>query len=175
MPARPSPRTLLALTIRLGLASILGAQTLPAPTIQSKKEVRVSATAKGSFDVTLVPLTEGSRKGVWSPGRMSIDKRFQGDLEGSSQGEMLTAMTEVQGSAGYTAIETVSGQLQGRTGTFILQHFALMARGVPGDWTVQIVPDSGTDGLKGITGRMKITVSGKEHSYTLEYLLPAAP
>jgi len=175
MPARPLPRTISALIVRLSLASILGAQTVPAPTIQSKKEVRVSALAKGSFEVALVPLAEGNRKGVWTPGRMSIDKRFQGDLEGTSQGEMLTAMTEVQGSAGYTAIEKVQGTLQGRKGSFILQHFALMARGVPGEWTVQIVPDSGTEGLKGITGQMTITITGKEHSYALEYLLPAAP
>lgn len=135
----------------------------------------MTTAARGSFEVTVAPLTEGIRKGVWAPGRMSIDKRFQGDLVGSSQGEMLTAMTEVQGSAGYTAIEKVSGKLRGRTGSFILQHFALMARGVPGEWTVQIVPDSGTEGLKGITGQMTITITGKEHSYALEYLLPAVP
>lgn len=175
MAVRPLPRTISALTISLTMASILGAQTVPAPTTQSKKEVRVTALAKGSFEVTLVPLAEGNRKGVWTPGRMSIDKRFHGDLEGSSQGEMLTAMTEVQGSAGYTAIERVQGSLQGRKGSFILQHFALMARGVPGEWTVQIVPDSGTEDLKGISGRMRITITGKEHGYALEYLLPAAP
>ncbi len=170
-----SPIQAMGLALSAILAPSLMAQALQSDASNLKREVRVTTVAKGSFEVTLAPLTEGSRKGVWAPGRMSIDKRFQGDLVGASQGEMQTAMTEVQGSAGYTAIEKVSGQLHGRTGTFILQHFALMARGVPGEWTVQIVPDSGTDGLKGITGWMKITIVGKEHSYALEYLLPAAP
>jgi len=135
----------------------------------------MTTLAKGSFEVTLAPLTEGTRKGAWAPGRMSIDKRFQGDLEGTSQGEMQTAMTDVQGSAGYTAIERIQGTLHGRKGSFILQHFAVMTRGVPGEWTVLIVPDSGTDGLRGITGRMTITITGKEHTYTLDYRLPEAP
>jgi len=165
----------IGLTLSALLAPSLMAQALPSEASNPKKEVRVNTVAKGSFEVTVVPLTEGTRKGVWSPGRMSIDKRFQGDLEGRSQGEMLTAMTEVQGSAGYTAIEKVRGRLHGRTGSFILQHFALMTRGVPGEWTVQIVPDSGTEGLQGITGQMTITITGKEHSYALDYLLPAVP
>jgi len=51
---------------------------------------------------------------------MSIDKQFNGDLEATSKGEMLSAMTDVKGSAGYVAIERVSGTLHGRGGTFVL-------------------------------------------------------
>ncbi|WP_285569612.1 DUF3224 domain-containing protein [Geothrix limicola] len=133
----------------------------------------MTALATGSFDVNVVPLTDGVRQGVWSPGRMSIDKQFKGDLEATSQGEMLAAGTEVQGSAGYTAIERVSGKLHGRAGTFLLQHFAVMYHGVPGEWIVMVVPDSGTGELKGLAGRMTITITGKLHAYALNYTLPA--
>jgi len=135
----------------------------------------MTVLAKGPFDVKLTPLPEVASTGVWSPGRMGIEKRFRGDLEATSQGQMLTAMTEVQGSAGYTAIEQVKGTLQGKRGTFLLQHSAIMSHGVPGDWTVQVVPDSGTGELKGLAGRMTITIAGGQHAYTLEYTLPEAP
>ncbi|WLT30266.1 DUF3224 domain-containing protein [Geothrix sp. PMB-07] len=131
--------------------------------------------AKGTFDVKVVPLTEGVRSGVWSPQRMSIDKRFQGDLEGTSQGEMIAAMTEVKGSGGYTAIEQVRGTLQGRSGSFLLQHSAVMSKGVPGEWRVAVIPDSGTEGLKGLSGQLTITIKDGQHSYVLEYALPEAP
>ena len=130
------------------------------------------ALAKGTFDVKVTPLTEGARAGVWTPGRMSIDKVFHGELEGSSEGEMLAAMTEVKGSGGYTAIERVQGTLAGRKGTFFLQHYAMMSGGVPGDWFVSVIPDSGTGELKGLTGTVTITITGKEHAYALEYTLP---
>ncbi|MCE1203290.1 MAG: DUF3224 domain-containing protein [Holophagaceae bacterium] len=135
----------------------------------------MTARAEGSFEVKLAPLTEGTRKEAWAPGRMSIDKQFTGGLEGTSQGEMAMAGTEVQGSAGYTAIEKVTGKLHGRTGTFLLQHFAVMARGVPGEWIILVIPDSGTGELKGLTGRLTITITGKEHAYALDYSLPEKP
>jgi Protein of unknown function (DUF3224) len=176
MPSRLAPKTVVALTVCLGLASTLGAQTAaPVPAIQPKKEIRVSALAKGSFEVTLTPLTEGNRKDAWAPGRMSIDKQFKGDLEATSQGEMAMTGTEVQGSAGYTAIEKISGKLHGRAGTFLLQHFAVMARGVPGEWIIMVIPDSGTGELKGLAGRLTITITGKQHAYALDYTLPERP
>jgi hypothetical protein len=135
----------------------------------------MAAQAKGSFEVKVAPLTEGARTGVWAPGRMSIDKQFHGDLEGTSQGEMMTAMSEVPGSGGYAAFERVQGTLQGRRGSFVLQHHGLMTRSVPGEWIVVVVPDSGTEGLKGLTGRMIISITGKDHAYTLDYSLPDAP
>jgi hypothetical protein len=105
---------------------------------------------------------------------MTIDKQFRGDLEATSKGQMLTGMSSVKGSAGYVAIERVGGTLAGRRGTFILQHTGTMARGAP-SLTVTVVPDSGTDELTGLSGSMNIDVTGGQHSYTLEYTLPAAP
>ena len=96
---------------------------------------------------------------------MAIDKQFQGDLTGSSKGEMLTAMTETKGSAGYVAIERVTGTLHGRRGSFVLQHSGTMTRGAP-HLVITVVPDSGTDQLTGLSGTMTITIADGKHSYT---------
>jgi hypothetical protein len=105
---------------------------------------------------------------------MSIAKQLHGDLEATSKGEMLTAGTAEKGSAGYVAIEWVSGTLHGRTGTFALQHTATMNRGVP-SLSITVVPDSGTGQLAGLTGSMKIIIADGKHSYDFEYTLPEAP
>ena len=104
--------------------------------------------ASGTFEVKLVPQTD-DKNGDAALGRMTIDKQFHGDLEGTSKGQMLTGMTDVKGSAGYVAIEKVSGTLKGRTGTFILQHTGIMNRGVP-QLTITVVPDSGPANSQGI-------------------------
>jgi len=101
---------------------------------------------------------------------MSIDKQFHGDLEATSKGEMLSAMTSVKGSAGYVAIERVSGTLHGRHGTFILQHSGTMTRGAP-QLSVTVVPDSATGELVGLTGKMTIKIADGKHSYDFEYTL----
>jgi hypothetical protein len=99
---------------------------------------------------------------------MSLDKRFFGDLEGTSRGEMLAVGTDVKGSAGYVAMERVSGSLEGRKGTFALQHTGTMARGVPA-LSISVVPDSGTGALAGIRGTMVITIVEKRHDYEFIY------
>lgn len=104
-------------------------------------------------------------------GRMSLDKKFSGDLEATSKGEMLAAMSEVKGSAGYVAMERVSGTLGGRAGTFVLQHRGTMTRGVP-QLSVTVVPDSGTGDLAGLSGSMTIKIEDGEHFYDFEYELP---
>jgi hypothetical protein len=103
-------------------------------------------------------------------GRMTIDKQFLGDLAGTSAGEMLTAMTETEGSAGYVAIERVTGTLGGRQGTFVLQHNGTMNRGNP-QLAIHVVPDSGTGELTGLAGTMTIDIAGGKHSYVFEYTL----
>jgi Protein of unknown function (DUF3224) len=103
-------------------------------------------------------------------GRLSIDKQFQGELEATSKGEMLTAGTPVKGSAGYVAIELVTGKLHGRSGSFILQHTGTMDKGRP-SLTVTVVPDSGTEELKGLSGKMAIDIADGKHSYEFEYSL----
>jgi hypothetical protein len=127
--------------------------------------------ASGRFHVTLAPLTLDDKTVDATLGRMSIDKVFLGDLEATSKGEMLTAMTAVTGSAGYVAIERVAGTLNGRRGAFVLQHTGTMTRGEQ-QLSIMVVPDSGTDQLTGLVGRMAITIKDAQHSYDFEYTLP---
>jgi hypothetical protein len=126
------------------------------------------AHASGTFEVKLTPQPTDDKDSTL--GRMSIDKQFHGDLDGTSKGEMLTGMTSVKGSAGYVAMEKVTGTLQGRRGTFILQHSGTMDRGTP-QLSVTVVPDSGTDELVGLTGKLTIKIADGKHSYEFEYAL----
>ncbi|MDR3389185.1 MAG: DUF3224 domain-containing protein [Rudaea sp.] len=126
--------------------------------------------ASGPFDVKLNPLDPYNKSEGANLGRMSIDKQFHGDLEATSQGEMLSAMTEVKGSAGYVAIEKVSGTLHGRSGSFVLQHNATMTRGAP-YLNIIVVPDSGTGELVGLNGKMTIVITNGKHAYEFDYTL----
>lgn len=124
--------------------------------------------ASGTFDVKLTPQDDKSGDATLS--RMLIDKQFHGDLIGVSQGQMLSAVTPVQGSAGYVAIERVTGTLDGRQGSFVLQHSGTMTRGVP-ELALTVVPDSGTDQLAGLAGKMTIKIADGKHFYDFEYTL----
>ena len=125
----------------------------------------------GEFTVALAPI-EGYTKGQQgiNLGRMSIDKTFKGDLNATSQGEMLSAMTPTQGSAGYVAIEQVIGELEGKQGSFVLQHFGTMNKGQD-SLILNVIPDSGTNELKGLTGSMKIRIEQGIHYYDFDYRL----
>ncbi len=124
--------------------------------------------AKGTFEVKVVPLAgdEGTDTGGF--GRLSIDKTFSGDLTGSSKGQMVGAFTAVEGSAGYVALERVTGTLNRKKGSFILQHSGTMTKGVS-TMLVTVVPDSGTEELTGLAGTMEIIIEGKQHSYVFDY------
>jgi hypothetical protein len=130
--------------------------------------------AAGPFDVKINPqplALEDDKDGA-ARGRMSIDKQYHGDLEAAAKGEMLTAMSGTQGSAGYVAVEKVVGALGGRKGTFALQHNATMTRGEP-YLNIIVVPDSGTGELVDLTGTMKIIIAeGGKHFYEFDYALP---
>ncbi len=128
--------------------------------------------ASGRFDVKLTPMSsENESAGAANLARMAIAKTFHGDLEGTSTGEMISVQTEVKGSAGYIAMERVSGVLKGRKGTFVLQHSATMRRGSP-ELSITVVPDSGTGDLKGLSGKMSIIIKEKgEHFYDFEYTI----
>jgi hypothetical protein len=139
------------------------------PNSTGNKEAIV-ARATGSFDVKITPQSDDFLKGA-SMGRMSIDKQFHGDLEATSKGEMLTGGDVAKGSAGYVAIEQVTGALNGRSGSFILQHNGTMTRGTP-QLTVSVVPDSGTGQLAGLTGTMTIKITDGKHFYDFTYTLP---
>ncbi len=129
--------------------------------------------ASGTFEVNLNAQPPVDGVGDATVSRLSIDKRFSGDLDATSKGEMLAAGTEVKGSAGYVAIERVIGSLHGRTGSFVLQHRGVMTRGVP-ELSISVVPDSGTGQLIGLSGTMTIQVADGEHSYDLAYTLEEA-
>lgn len=131
----------------------------------------MNRVAKGEFVVKLLPLgVEGQPEGS-NIGRMSIDKSISGDLVATTTGQMLNAMTEVKGSAGYVAIERVEGVLGGKKGTFVLQHTGTMNKGAP-SLSVTVVPDSGTGELVGLAGEFKIIIAGGKHSYEFKYTLP---
>ena len=108
-----------------------------------------------------------------SLGRLSLDKQYHGDLEGTGKGEMLTAGTGVKGSGAYVAIERVTGTLSGRKGSFVLQHMGTMTQGTP-QLAIRVVPDSGTDQLAGLAGTMNIKIDNGKHSYAFDYTLPPA-
>jgi hypothetical protein len=124
--------------------------------------------AKGTFEVTMDAHPPYDVVGGVSIGRVSITKRFAGELEGGSTVEMLGARTAVAGSAGYVAIERVTGSLAGRTGSFVLQHSGIMTRGKP-ELSVRVVPDSGLGDLAGIAGAMTIDIVDGKHFYTFDY------
>ena len=127
--------------------------------------------AKGEFDVGRSDEPACDMGDGVSAGHYRFDKRFHGTLDASSVVHMLAVGTDVPGSAAYVAIERLSGTLDGRTGTFFLQHNGIMDRGVA-SLSLSIVPDSGTGDLRGISGRMGIDIREGRHFYTLDYALP---
>jgi hypothetical protein len=131
----------------------------------------MNAIAKGVFVVKLTPLPFDGQPENSKLGRMSIDKQISGDLVATTAGQMLSAMTETKGSAGYVAIERVEGSLNGRRGTFVLQHTGTMDGG-KSSLSVTVVPDSGTGELTGLTGTFNIIISEGKHFYEFVYSLP---
>jgi hypothetical protein len=127
--------------------------------------------AKGTFDVTMQPQESAATgSGGIRLGRQKLTKSFDGDLNADSKGEMLTAFTTVEGSAGYVAIEQVEGTLKGKKGRFVLQHYGTMQRGSE-KLILEVVPDSGSGELEGINGSMEISVTENIHRYTFTYEL----
>lgn len=151
---------------------VFGVRSLATDTIRSqsqKKETLVTHRASGTFEVKLTP--QDDQTGLAGLGRMAIDKQLHGDFVGTSKGQMLTAMTSVEGSAGYVAIERLTGALKGRRGSFVLQHSGTMNRSAQ-HLIITVVPDSGTEEFTGLTGVMTIKIEAGKHSYDFEYTLP---
>lgn len=145
---------------------LLAVPTLVAAQPKDETPMDDVTTVQGEFEIKL---TAQPSEGL-DTGRMRIDKEYQGRLKATGQGEMLSFRSETPGSAGYVAIEKVSGVLDGRSGSFVLQHAGLMNRG-ESELDVTIIPDSGTEELTGISGQMEIDNSGGNHRYTLRYRL----
>lgn len=134
-------------------------------------ETSMSAHATGTFEVKVKPLTADNAE--WGAfGRLSIDKTFRGDLEGTSMGQMLAEGDGKGASGGYVALERVSGTLGGRKGTFVLMHTGTLVDRKP-EMTITVVPGSGTGELAGLVGRFQILIEGGKHSYEFAYSLPA--
>lgn len=131
--------------------------------------IRMKHTVTGAFEVKLAPQVAYNGEPGALLGRMSLDKHYHGSLSATARGEMLTAMTPTQGSAGYVAVERVDGSLAGRSGSFSLLHRGIMNRGAP-ELSITVVPDSGTGELKGLIGSMSIRFeAGGKHVYELTY------
>lgn len=130
----------------------------------------------GPFDVKVTPQkpdTQIARAAAL--GRLTIDKRYHGDLEATAKGEMLATQTETKGSAAYVALERVTGKLQGHNGSFVLQHSATMDRGATNS-SIMVVPDSGTGQLTGLSGEMRIHVDPEgRHSYEFDFRIEPPP
>ena len=148
-----------------GLAISVRADAGASESIQKE----VTMTARGTFEVKMTPQPKDDGAGGGFD-RLFGDKQFHGELDAVSKGQMLATKTAVEGSGAYVALELVTGKLNGRRGTFVLQHKGTMSRGHY-MMDVTVVPDSGTDELAGITGTMTIIIEGGKHSYNFEYTL----
>lgn len=126
----------------------------------------------GTFDVTMTPQVDA--QGDPSIGRMTLDKQYHGELQAAAKGQMLGVRTATKGSAGYVAMERVTGALAGRTGSFILQHSSTMSRGQAAQ-SITVVPDSGAQGLTGLAGAMTIEITEGKHIYHFEYWFEQTP
>jgi hypothetical protein len=131
----------------------------------------MSRTAQGSFEVKVAPLPPDDATAATSIARYSLDKVYRGDLEGASAGEMMGAGNVAAGTAGYVAIEEVTGTLHGKSGSFALQHSSTMDGGKY-EMNIRVVPGSGSGELEGIAGALTIIIADGAHSYALEYTLP---
>jgi hypothetical protein len=152
------------------LVAFLCVTAMVAPSLHAQKETVM--TARGTFDVKVIPqAADDSAAGPFS--RLFLDKQFHGDLEAGSKGQMLGAMSGVEGSGGYVALELVTGTLHGKRGSFVLQHSGTMVKNEP-TMHVTVVPDSGTEQLTGLAGTMTIIIEGGKHSYAFAYRLAGA-
>jgi hypothetical protein len=139
--------------------------------LAAQKEPDMAHHATGTFDVKVTPLDPAFKFDDNAITRFSLDKQFHGDLEGVSKGEMLAGGDPKKGSGGYVAIERISGSLNGRTGSFMLQHKGTMQNGSY-HMDVIVVPGSGTDQLADLDGSMQIVIKDGKHSYEFAYTLP---
>ena len=165
-------RFVIGICLTLCLGTIANSQT-PKPVKKlDRKEKVMTKLAKGTFDVKVIPQAAEENIGDPSIGRLLMTKQFNGDLEGTGKGQMLGSQSEtVQGSGGYVAMERVTGTLNGRKGSFTLQHLGTM-QGGKFELNVSVVPDSGSGELTGISGKFKIIIEGAKHFYEFDYSIP---
>jgi hypothetical protein len=160
-----------SLIMAAGAAAASAHEQKGAPTASTKGRV-MTGQAKGTFDVKVAALPQDEKVIGVPVGRFGIDKTWKGDLEGTSKGEMMTAETPVKGSGGYVAVEIVIGKLKGKSGSFTFLHRATMRQNADYRMSIEVMPDSGTGELEGISGSLTIIIEGKNHSYVFDYVLP---
>lgn len=171
---RPVVGVIAGACILLAFGYSLQTQTHAQSPTTAQKGPPVTTHASGTFEVKVTPQADDQAAEA-SLGRMTIDKQYHGDLEGTGKGQMLAFGTGAKGSSGaIVGIEKVSGTLKGRSGTFVLQHSGTMTRGAM-QFTVTVVPDSGTGQLTGLAGKMNIIIADGKHSYDFDYTLPETP
>jgi hypothetical protein len=128
---------------------------------------------RGPFDVKMTPQPADARDAAAFLGRFNLDKQFHGALEATSVGQLIAASGERPESAGYVALERVTGTLDGRSGSFILQHSGHSSPAGQ-SLAVNVVADSGTEQLMGLKGTMAIIIeAGGKHFYEFDYSLEA--
>jgi hypothetical protein len=154
------------------IAVLLVTIGLAIPSVAQKEKI-VAEHATGTFEVKMDAQGEPDKAAGSTLARYSAAKQYHGDLDGTATGTMLSAGTDVKGSAGYVAMERVTGTLKGRSGSFVLQHTGTMAHG-ESQLSITVVPDSGSGQLVGLAGKMTIIIAAGKHSYEFEYTLPAA-
>jgi len=164
----------ICLFFAVALASFAYTRTHSPTQTAAQNGVLVTKHATGPFDVKLAPQGEDDKAEGSALARYSLDKQYHGDLDATAKGTMLTAGTDVKGSAGYVAIERVTGKLNGLTGSFVLQHSGTLTRGAPVQ-SITVVPDSGTGQLAGLSGKLTVIIDAGKHSYSFDYTLPETP
>jgi hypothetical protein len=164
----------ICLFVAAALASFAYSRTHSPIQTAAQNGVPVTKHATGPFDVKLAPQGEDDKAEGSTLARYSLDKQYHGDLDATAKGTMLTAGTDVKGSAGYVAIERVTGKLNGLTGSFVLQHSGTLTRGAPVQ-SITVVPDSGTGQLVGLAGKLTVIIDSGKHSYSFDYTLPESP
>ncbi len=168
--------TILAMTATMGVAASTAPAASPEILARPPTSARKAMThqSAGAFDVKMAPQPAETTAAGETIGRMLLDKKYHGSLDATGKGQMLAMRTQVDGSAGYVAMELVVGRLDGRSGSFVLQHSGTMNRGAK-QLTLSVVPDSGTGELAGLSGSMEIIINDGKHRYLFEYGLPVAP
>ncbi len=128
---------------------------------------------KGTFEVKMSAEPPFDTADGVTLGRASFDKQFFGPLTATSKVQMLAARTPIADSAGYVAIERITGAIDGKNGSFVAVHMGLADRGKR-TLKIHVVPDSGTGELVGMSGTMSIEITDGKHIYELDYTLPSA-
>jgi hypothetical protein len=126
----------------------------------------MTQTITGRFDVTSWDEEVYDDADGVALAQTSSTKAFEGGIVGTSTVRILQAGAP-DGAAAYVAVERVTGEVDGRKGTFVLTHRAVMSP-AGGEMTIAVLPHSATGDLAGLTGEMTI---GAEHAYTFVYSL----